>query len=135
MTTATSTAVAKSETLVAIRPLAAFCGSYACTLADGDTVSTIFVEDEKGEIVKRRQPRKRFHGRVGFSRTLARDEFEALKSGGQPAAVEGFTAEVDLAVKVIRYEPIDAIVRVPPDMAADLVKRGLAERIAPTKAR
>lgn len=134
MTVAASPVTPKAEPLVTLRALAAFCGSYACPLDQADRIADIFAEKEDGEIVKRRQGRKIFHGQVGFERGIARDEFEALKSGGQPTVIHGFTAEVDLVAKVIRYVPEDGgTVSVPASMADDLVRRGLAERVSSQK--
>ena len=70
-----------ADPLVEVRALKPFCGSYACKLEEAESIGDKFVEDEHGNIVKRREGRKRFAARVGFQRAIRPHELEDIKLG------------------------------------------------------
>lgn len=132
--------------LIELRPLSPFVGSYPCSLADADVITDQFVEDEAtGQIVKRRVARKHFKGVIEVVRAATHDELLAIKNDTLPAsiAVHGDIAKLKQVIAAALAEqrptpvvtvsimPTERTVRVPANIAADLVKRGLAEYAAP----
>lgn len=114
--------------LVEVKPLSPFCGSYPCAIADADGITEYFDEDANGIVVKRRQPRRKFVGKVPYTRSLAKYELDEAKAGHPPTR-EGHSVEIDEAGKSITFTPINANVFLPVDLAADLVARGLAQLV------
>jgi hypothetical protein len=111
--------VTQTAKIVALKP---FSGSYPCKHEDADTVATVYAEKEGG-IVKSLQPRKRYAGRVAVTRHARAEEIDAAKNGKLPSHVELHPSKLQVTV-----HPVPAVIEVPEDVAAELVKRGLARR-------
>lgn len=132
-----------ATTLVEVRPIRPFVGSYKCTIDECDYIQDILIEKD-GFIVKGKEPRKRFIGMIGERRPLTGDEIMAAKSGALGPRYDVEARPEDLKQVGVgtnslptiygTVRPRQAAVRVPVDIADDLVRRGLAEIIEPAKA-
>ncbi len=118
--------------LVELKPIAPFCGSYVCALADCDTLDDGIEEKPDGSIVKVRVPRKRFVGLISVERMARPHEIQARFEGGLPERFEliGNWSKPTERMTLVEH-PEARTVRVPKDIADDLVKRGLAVAASP----
>ncbi len=133
--------------LVELKPLKPFVGSYRCALADADVIDDMLVEREDGTIVKEKVPRKRFVGLIAVTRRLTPDEIGQFLAGSLDPLIEVVDGATVLAKQKVKPQSIAALelacivspehatVRVPREMADDLVKRGIAAVVAPTRKR
>ena len=62
--------------LVEVRPLKPFVGSYRCSIEITDYIDDGLAEKD-GQVVKVKEPRKRFVGMIAEDRALATSEIEA----------------------------------------------------------
>lgn len=131
--------------LTEVKPVAPFCGSYPCALDQADTIDDALVEKPDGTIVKEKQPRKRFVGLIEVTRYATAEETALIATGrelpegialagnAQPDHVAKASMKgQSQAVRVVEY-PKQRTVMVPTDIAAALVRRGLAELVEPVK--
>jgi len=109
------------DNMVEVRPLAAFVGAFPCSVAEADSVVEVFVEDDDGNIKKRREGRKRYTGFIPITRRMTPTEMEDHKAGKLAARIEV------VADGVCVEHPEQATVRVPRAIADDLVAREIAE--------
>ncbi len=124
--------------LVEVKPLAAFVGTYQCALADADILDDVLVERD-GMVLKDRIPKKRIHGRVDIQRRLAPVEIEAALAGELPGNIELLDPGVLKKIKPGRLDTAPDVmviekaptVKVPEEIAEDLIKRGLAVKVEP----
>lgn len=131
------------NSMVEVRPLRPFVGSFRCALADADYVDDVLDETPAG-IVKIKQPRKRIIGRIAERRALSLGEIEASLRGElaaniqieQPEMLKGIRpGAASMPTIYATVHPVPATVHLPPDMAADLEKRGIVEIVSkPAKA-
>ena len=136
-----------TEVMIEVRPLKPFCGSYKCALADADIIDEHLVEKEDGLIVKERIPRKKVVGQIAIQRRLTDFETSAFLAGQLPPQIEVLNgaevlerhrikpqaaAALDLIGSV---QPAEPTVKVPSDLAASLIARGLAEAVQQPKRR
>lgn len=133
-----------AEPRVKVRPLKAFVGSYRCSVAEADVIDDILAEDEQGNVVKRKSPRKRVIGLVAERRALRAHEIEAALKGElldrivlddprQLEEVKPGASTIPIIPATIR--PSVEFVEVPASMADDLVARGLAELVKGSRVR
>lgn len=137
--------IAATQPFVEVRPLKPFVGSYPCPLADADLVDDVLTEKD-GIVTKTKQPRKKFIGKVPRERYASADEMALIGSGqALPANIELVPEHPKLAKsnhkrsaddprKVLEH-PAEPTVRLPADMAKDLIARGLAEAVDGRKRR
>ncbi len=114
--------------LVELRPLSPFVGSYKCALSEADTINDVLIERD-GVVVKGKEPRKQYFGRVPVERAMTPDENRLWKEGKLP---ERF--EVNATGTVVIEHPSPATVTVPADVAEGLIARGLAEAVGTVSA-
>lgn len=110
--------------LVELMPLKPFVGSYPCSVSEADTIVDTYGENDQGEIVKRKQPRKRYTGFIPIARMMTPAEVEDAKAGRLPPNI----VPSDDGSATCTVFPIPRTVEVPEEIARDLVARGLAER-------
>lgn len=110
--------------LVELIPLKPFVGSYKCSLSEADMVDD-GLQEKDGVITKVKVPRKRFAGFVPVERAATRDEIDAFRAGKLPGHIEALDEEC----MQVRVYPESRTVKVPPDIADNLVSRHLAERV------
>jgi hypothetical protein len=111
--------------LIELRPLKPFAGSYKCALSEADVVNDSFAEKEDGQIVKVREPRKRFFGAVSYARHITPAELELSKQGRLPPHLK-HEGKSEFVVE----HPLQPTVKVPLGIALTLIERQLAERVA-----
>lgn len=120
--------------MVTVRPLKPFVGSYPCPMSEADAVIVVYDENDHGEIVKKRQGRKRFSGEVGYSRQLAASdlkEIDKAKAENREPQIYGagnYVVTIDTKSNMVHFDTTKAFVDLPKDMATDLINRGLAEK-------
>lgn len=131
-------------TLVEVRPLKPFVMSFKCSLADADYVDDDLTEKD-GLVVKTKVPRKRVTALIPIRRSLTLNEIEARIRGDLDPATYELEPESIAALKAIKpgatsVPPIFAVVhpavptvKVPADVADNLVSRGIAERVKASK--
>ena len=129
--------------LIELRPLKPFVGTHPCSLAEADMIDDRLVQGVDGVVRKQPEPRKRFVGLIPIDRPATADEMAALKAGKPlPPNIEiapdtrteferRMAAKGQAEAPRIRQWPAQRTVRVPEDVAASLVERGLAERVEP----
>lgn len=121
--------------LIALKALKPLVGSYECTAAEADTIEDVLVDGENGEIIKRRRARKRYRGFVDVERRATVAEIQAAIEGRLPPNIEVLGAipkvavSVDGSVAPMMVREYAAPFSVPQELADDLVKRGMAERV------
>lgn len=114
--------------IICVKP---FTGSYVCELAEADYVTEEWVQDTAtGNLVKRAVPRKRFFGAVPVERWMTTAETDLLKADKLPHYIVPYLSangELDpkMGARCVENPP-EQFVWVPPEVAEDLVKRGLA---------
>ena len=126
----------QTQNLVEIRALEPFIGSYKTTPELADDITLEHFEDAAGELKTRKVPRKSFSGMIAVERELSPRERDAHKAGTLPANVEVHEqpkrqpgASFTQAPMYATIHPVPATCFVPEAMAADLIERGLAERV------
>lgn len=121
--------------LIALKALKPLVGSYECTAAEADTIEDVLVDGENGEIIKKRRARKRYRGFVDVERRATVAEIQAAIEGRLPPNIEVLGAipklaiTTDGAVAPMMVKEHAAHFAVPQELADDLVKRGMAERV------
>lgn len=112
--------------LVELRPLKPFVGSYRCSLSEADVIDTELVEKEGGLVVKEKVPRKRYRGFIPIDRKITSAENELARKGQLPGNLQllenGYVRE---------FPKGEQTVKVPQEVAENLIERGLAERVDP----
>lgn len=109
------------QNMVEVKPLAAFVGAFPCSVAEADAIVEVFVEDEDGNVKKRREGRRRYSGFVPVTRRMTPTEVADQKAGNLSSRIEV------IADGVCVEHPEHATLFVPEEIAADLVSRDLAE--------
>jgi hypothetical protein len=110
--------------MVEVRPLKPFVGSYRCGLSEADVIEDETVE-EAGQIIKRKVARKRFVGLIPVERMASNEEFKKFKDH-KPDNIDVY---MDGKVAMIREWPVHRTIKVPVEVASSLASRGLAEVI------
>lgn len=115
--------------MIELRALKPFCGSYKCALADADIIDESLVERADGLIVKEKVPRKKFVGLIAVERMAHDSELRQLASGNTPSGLEVISQTKSATMVRINADTV----KVPSDMAENLIARGLAERVEKAK--
>jgi hypothetical protein len=115
--------------MIEVRALKPFCGSYKCSLADADVIDETLVERPDGLIVKEKVPRKKFVGLITVERRAFDSELAQIEAGRTPVGLEVISRTKALTM----VRTLSDNVRLPSDMAQNLIDRGLAERVEKSK--
>jgi len=115
--------------MIEIRPLKPFIINYRCSRAEADAIDVDMKENKYGVMIKEYVPRRRFVGMIPFERRLNGNEIELLANKWPlPPNIELIPG----TERVIEH-PAEPTVRVPSELAQELVERGLAELVAVNK--
>ncbi len=118
---------------VIIKALTPIVGSYVCKIADADVIVDTLTDDEHGNVIKKRQGRKRFRALIDVERQATVAELEAAIEGRLPqnitllGPVPKRAAAENGEVMPVRVRVEAAPIMVPKALAEDFVTRGMAE--------
>lgn len=111
--------------LIEVEPLKPFVGSYKCGMAEADVIEDEAIEKD-GIITKVKVARKRFAGFIPVERVITPDE-QTRFATTKPDNIEVFQ---EGRVTMVREWPKERTVKVPADVASQLVSRGLARTVS-----
>jgi hypothetical protein len=113
-----------TTSLVEVRPLKPFVGSYKCSLSEADVIDDETVE-EAGQIIKRKVARKRFAGFIPVERMASPEE--AKLYADEDKVPDNIDFYIDHKTPMVREWPAHRTIKVPAEVASSLASRGLAE--------
>lgn len=132
--------------LVEVRPVKPFVGSFKCSLAEADFIDDA-LEEKDGVVVKVKIPRRRYIGLIAVYRALTVGEIEARIRGElDPETFELDPDGIDALSRVkpgsnqvpaifATVHPTIKTLKLPADIAASLIQRGLATKVEPAKSK
>lgn len=122
---------------IEVRALQPVVGSYPCPISECDFINDVFTENADGIVIKQKQPRKRYFGRISVTRRLSVHEIEAALRNELPANIEPIDPEWRRGVKPGAQTMPEVIAvfhaetfMLPVEIAKDLVSRGLVEIVS-----
>lgn len=121
--------------LVEVRCISPVAGSYVCKLGEHDHIGEEVAQRDDGSLYMKAVPKKRFSGLVPFERWATSLEIEALEAGRSLPPNLALVIPLDKLPRTkngrltddVRVVELAPNFKLPPDVAEDLVKRGLVE--------